>query len=374
MAIKWFIGSATGIGLAEIKEVWGGWAEGKQRLSNVEPVRAPDLRAQQKASVVFEATDLSEPGVVLSAAEAQFFQENGFLVKPGLLNKDQTARALDRVWAHLERYVPLHPDAERRVTRDDRDSWFDPRWASMAPHPAVGPFQGRQPREYYGRTVKLHDIGAAPWLLDLLPHNLVVLSLANAILGDNLKPVRCTRGVYGLFPHRSPSGSPVAGDAAAQAPQPRGSMLGPHMDQVSQQLNVCAYLDDVQPRNGGFTVWPGSHRVMWDAHRTEANWSPAKGFGRRLREISTTIEPFELVGPAGSVIFWHGRTVHSAGIHLGQDVRWALFADYAQDLPVLSDDEHRPLGQYEWFKDTRLFRDDYRVTADMWRHWQLRTG
>ena len=54
------------------------------------------------------------------------------------------------------------------------------------------------------------------------------------------------------------------------------------------------------------------------------------------------------------MIFWHGRTVHSAGIHLGQDVRWALFADYAQDLPVLSDDDTAALAARVLAQEHRL--------------------
>jgi hypothetical protein len=38
---------------------------------------------------------------------------------------------------------------------------------------------------------------------------------------------------------------------------------------------------------------------------------------------------------------------------------------------VLSDEQHKALGQYEWFKDTRLFRDDHVVTNDMWRSWRI---
>ena len=37
----------------------------------------------------------------------------------------------------------------------------------------------------------------------------------------------------------------------------------------------------------------------------------------------------------------------------------------------MSDEEHKQLGQFEWFKDTRLFREDWEVSSDMWRHWNL---
>ena len=71
------------------------------------------------------------------------------------------------------------------------------------------------------------------------------------------------------------------------------------------------------------------------------------------------------------MIFWHGRLAHTPGIHLSDAIRWAAFADYTHDRPLLTDDEHRALGQYEWFKDAKLFRQDFETSADMWRHWAI---
>ena len=36
----------------------------------------------------------------------------------------------------------------------------------------------------------------------------------------------------------------------------------------------------------------------------------------------------EIVAEKGAVVFWHGRSVHSPGIHTGDDIRWAMFADF----------------------------------------------
>ena len=58
------------------------------------------------------------------------------------------------------------------------------------------------------------------------------------------------------------------------------------------------------------------------------------------------------------MIFWHGRTVHSAGVHVTDRIHRAVFGDYSCDREVMTDDEHRALGQYAWFKDTKLFKQD----------------
>ncbi len=321
-------------------------------------------REKQKLSVVFEMPDLAVPGDVASRAEIDFFRKNGFLVKKGLLDPAKLAPAFDQIWSHLLEKVPVRHGSGWHLVREDRGTWMNPQWAPMEPHPASGPYQGRQPIEQYGRTVKLHDIGDADYLLDLLPNDPNVQAVAEALLGENLRPNVRTRGVYALFPTMDPA------DPNGKK-RLRGTSLGPHSDQVCQQLNACAYLDDVAPRNGGFTLYPGSHKIMFQAHKYESNWSPLQSYNDSMQKVIEDIEPVELIGEKGSVIFWHGRMVHSSGIHIGSDIRWAQFADFTQNREVLSDEEHRHLGQFEWFKNALLFRHDWPVSDDMWRNWKV---
>ena len=325
------------------------------------PVTHSDPR---RVSEVFEAPDLSRPGLALSTDERAFFMEHGFLVKQRLVSEDLLIPAMDRIWSHLLQAVPVRSESNWRLAREDRSTWLNPQWAKMPPHPDSGPYQGRQPIEYNGRIVKLHDIGAEEFLLDLLPRNEHVVAVAAALLSTSLRAVTYMRGVYPVFPTRD-----AADPTGAQ--RISGRSLGPHTDQVCQQLNVCLYLEDVRARNGGFTVYPGSHRALFGAHSQESNYSPLPCYDEKVIEVLENTTPWELVAPRGSVIFWHGRLLHSAGIHVGDDIRWAAFADYTQDRPVLDDDAHRRLGQYEWFKDAKLFRDDAPPTADMWRQWRL---
>ncbi|HBP14981.1 MAG TPA: hypothetical protein DD457_07235 [Gammaproteobacteria bacterium] len=316
----------------------------------------------KRPSVVFEMPDLTIPGEVVSEAEMDFFCEYGFLVKKRFLDPDKLEAALDRIWAHLLAKVPVKPGTSWALSRDDKQTWKDPDWAEMPPHPADGPFQGRQPIEHMRRIVKLHDLGNENYILDLLPNDPGVREVAETILSRDLRAVTRVRGVYLVFPSEPLSEGKL---------EDQGRFLGPHTDQVCQQLNACGYLEDVNPRNGGFTVYPGSHKRMFREHRYEANWSPLGSFQDTLKEVAETIEPYEIVAEKGSVVFWHGRTVHSVGIHLGADIRWALFADFTQDQPVLTDDEHKDVNQYEWFKDAKLFRSDELAGDDMWRGWRL---
>lgn len=305
-------------------------------------------------SDVFEPPELAESDAVVSAAEARFFQDNGFLLKRGLIDRAQVDAAMQCVWERFTRSVPMAEGAAA-VRRNDPDSWKSPQWAEMPAAEDSGPFQGRQRAVHSGHTVKLHELGAADFLVRLVPNHPAVRGIAQALLDHDLRASSRTRGVYAIFPSREPT----------------PARLGPHTDQVCQQLNACIYLDDVPPRNGGFTLYPGSHRIMHQAHETEANWSPRPNYRDAVRKVAKDIRPVEFAAEAGTVIFWHGRMVHSSGIHTGECIRWATFADFSQNRETLSPDEHRACGQFEWFKDTELFRHDTPVGESMWQNWNV---
>ena len=309
-------------------------------------------------STVFRMPQIASSGIALNDDEISFFRENGFLVKTGLVDIPSCERALSRVWDYVMQHVVDMSDKENNLDRNDRSTWLNPSWRTMPPAPKSGFYEGRQPIFAYGIALKLHRLGSEDFLVDLLPRNPKVRSIAELLLSSSLRRSTRTRGVYALFPReRTESAKP--------------GRLGPHTDRVCQQLNTCLYLDDVLPRGGGFTVYPGSHRIMYRAHERDANWSPLDSFPDRMNEVVSTIKPLELIANKGDVIFWHGRTVHTAGIHHNEDIRWAVFGDYCEDRPVLTDDEHRAAGQYEWFKDTELYRTDWPVDDDMWAHWNI---
>ena len=316
-------------------------------------------------SVVFEPPALADSAVGLSSAEVDFFVEHGFLVKKRLLSANAVDAAMERIWAHLLDRAPIALEPDWRLRRDDPATWLNPRWAPMPPTPKAGPHEGRQRIAIHGATIKLHDLGAADYIVDLVPNNPRVRRLAEALLGD-LRPSFRTRGVYAVFPQRESAPDGLSEEERVVR------ALGPHTDRVCQQLNVCAYLGDVPPRGGGFTLYPGSHRILFRAHQFAANWSPRADFRSAMHRVLRDIQPLEVPGEKGDVIFWHGRTVHSAGAHFGRNIRWAVFADFTQHRPTLDDDAHRAAGLYEWFKDAELFRDDDAVDedSDMWKSWR----
>lgn len=320
-------------------------------------------RLFSQLSDIYEPPDLSVSGELLSAAEIEQFKTFGFLFKRGLIDREDAKIAMARVWETLLATVPAAEESNWQLDPNQPDSWRSPQWGEMPPAEKSGFFEGRQRTVASGHAVKMHEIGDQKFLLDLVPNNPKIYSIAQQLLADRLKPIERTRGVYALFPARR--------DQRFRDSWIRGRALGPHTDRVCQQLNVCAYLDEVPPRSGGFTVYPGSHRLMFNAHTFEANWSPNAQFQDAMQQVVASIKPVEFVGEQGDVVFWHGRTVHTAGIHTGDVIRWAVFADYTEDRPLVDADGHRELGLYEWFKDAKLFKRDVKVGEDMWRSWRI---
>ena len=95
---------------------------------------------------------------------------------------------------------------------------------------------------------------------------------------------------------------------------------------------MSAYIDDVPPNSGGFTVWPGSHARIWP-EQWEAFYEGEKHTDKHLpvrkaggytdpviAEIKADTQPFDCHGPAGTVVLWHTKILHIAGQNTSSDV------------------------------------------------------
>lgn len=110
-------------------------------------------------------------------------------------------------------------------------------------------------------------------------------------------------------------------------------------------LGAAVYLDDVPPRGGGFTVWPGSHRTAaayFTDHALEAvggkpNNSQLPAIGDEIgdwdydQRLHDQCDPYEVAGDAGTVVFWHGLLTHNAGINTGENGRPAAITRFTRE-------------------------------------------
>ena len=94
-------------------------------------------------------------------------------------------------------------------------------------------------------------------------------------------------------------------------------------------VGIAAYLDEVEPRGGGFTVWPGSHLKVKRYFREHSYQDYIDAGGSVLDDLDLG-PPFEVTGGAGTLVLWHHNIVHGAGPNHSERIRMAAFQRIAR--------------------------------------------
>ena len=297
--------------------------------------------------------------VGLSPQEIEHFKTHGYLVKRGLVDDGDGLRGLlDYVWDHIPPAV---------LERANPATWVDGPAARMTAAEAqrLGVFQGssfklRSPREF----------GTEPFVLALTAGHPHVRRVAEQFLGRPLRPARRVRGFYVTFPK----------------PVKLERKLGPHGDQVASDLAAMVIIDEIPPRCGGFTVWPGTHRALhpyFDTCHGGRLTDPQRlaGYLQARDRLLDRVVPVEFVGAPGDVVFWHPRILHSAGVNYSAEmghprVRIVVPCDFQRDGHTFFPDERYGPGEREqWWVDSRNYREDVPPTPDnLWSDWALESG
>ncbi len=260
-----------------------------------------------RPSTVTDASSRVDPGgaapalrVRLTRQEIEHFALEGYVVKRGVLDPGDAARAVDLMWS-------LMPEQFRR---DDPATWRG----------KVTDLRGAVTlRERLGQVKLREEVWGQPLLDELLTRNTEIHGMVEQLLGTGRveMPDRF-RGYYPTFPTPEHGWMPVIAHVD-------------HTRDLPFQVCVAAYFDTVVPRGGGFTVWPRSHRTLFYHSQTLAVTEPSTkrwGFRRAFHRINRTI-PVELTGRAGDIILFHNCLAHAPGLNLvpGQ-VRHAGFINY----------------------------------------------
>lgn len=304
---------------------------------------------------VFEAPNFTNGDVSLRDEEIAFFKENGFLVKRRFFDDDETfAKIIDCIWENVPETI---------CKRDDPTTWPGVphgRWTDEDEERA-GKFM---PGSWRMRS--RNGIGTEPLFLEKLANNPRMRQMVALFIGEPVKPLKRVRGVYVVFP--KPPGTT--------------GKLSPHADYTAAQLSAMIVVHDIPPKGGGFTIWPGSHRMLhphWDSTLgSYISSDRADGYNKARDQALKDITPIELSGKPGDVIYWHPRLLHSGGINQTADLgkpnlRIIVPCDYQKDGFTFFDD---PVGgpgpNHQWWVDTRNFREDAPATPDnMWDGWAI---
>ena len=264
----------------------------------------------------------------LTTDEIRAFVQNGFLVKRNVLDPKLCAAARDRLWAgntssHLRRDDPKTwtnglPESDRQSTPDGMND-------------RTGEY-GWRLRELSGDEdmINLLPRRVFPWLEQLLGQGEVVTPEVTSSAtdpdprGSRLRgwPVwggKELRGMYCVLPREHKGPLPALADAAR---------AGAHIDPEPVHLVASAYVDKVPKGGGGIALFPGSHRLLYEAEPSSADLAhysilypphPESGAAAfvlpqppDLKKALANIEPFEFFGDEGDVVLWHGRMFHSA--------------------------------------------------------------
>lgn len=91
-------------------------------------------------------------------------------------------------------------------------------------------------------------------------------------------------------------------------------------------IGATTYLDDVHPRGGGLSIWPGTH---WRVAEYLSEYGVDSFSNEKAGEVvGSRATPFEVTGSAGTVVLWHNLLVHTGGCHLGREPRIAAFTRF----------------------------------------------
>lgn len=302
---------------------------------------------------VFVHPDFTNGDPTLDMNEISFFKKNGFLVKTGLLKEahETFAKIIDYAWDSVPRGL---------LKRDDPTTWLcgpNEEWTEEDAA-TVGPLT-RDGWKFRSRGV----IGSESLFVDGIANHPHMRELIGKFIGDPVRHPRRVRGVY----MQLPKGPDVEEN------------LSPHADGTTAHLSAMVLIDDIAPHCGGFTVWPGSHRLLHPHYTTvfgnkrhpdkEGAWAEARN------EAIGDITPVEFPGKSGDVVFWHPRLIHSPGINLSAElgkpaVRYVIPCDYQRDGLTLYEPEWGPNWELQWWVDTRNYREDVPATPDnIWDDW-----
>ena len=303
---------------------------------------------------VFADAGRASSGPTLADADIAHFKEHGFIVKRGLIDDASVfSQIADHLWDNVPRSV---------LRRHDPKTWL----AAWNGKGESGNFWRDEDVPRVGRCARgnwkmrspgASGIGTEPFLVQGIANHPRMVAIASAFLGGEIKQARRVRGIYAVFP--KPPSAP--------------GRLGPHADYMAAQISAMALASDIRPGGGGFTLWPGSHRLLhphWDTVHG-GKMSPERGEGFRLARdaVLRDITPLEFTGQAGDVVFWHPRMLHSAGVNdsaAGESptVRLVVPCDYQRaGTSCFDDEEFGPGEKYQWWVDTRNFREDAATTA-----------
>ena len=348
---------------------------------------------------------------ILTEHQIAQFKRDGLLVLPGVLDPALCHQVRDQMWDVILQHRPC-------MRRDDPATWrpFTKEEAGSYQRHELGGdpyFFGEGHRLYIRNGAEELMLNTAPRALwnvaeQLLGKGEVVWPGGVDEDGHTTGPCLLTEGtVRGMAPHLSADPERWTGSATNKSEQVRLPKTGPiwatgqgtrglyctlpnspsptdnhcpsrgiyrsahseAMYDTHWRLQIAAYVDDLPPNAGGLTLWPASHRRIWDYWNAVHRETPPPnrpedvpvwdGYtAPPLDEIKSDTEPVVTEGPVGSVVLWHANLLHMAGQNtLSNVIRQATIYAFAKTPESVPDEVVRrdPNGSLwrDWSEEVR---------------------
>ena len=295
--------------------------------------------------------------VKLSKAEIEHFKSQGFIVKRGLLNDQEGLRRIeDYFWEHVPDYYMRRDETSTWSHRGEKLTTEDSQCLGKV---GGNSFKLRSPTRF----------GIENWLLALTTNHPNVQQVVAQFIGTPIRPTQRIRGIYGIAP------------LAEEEPK----RLGPHVDPNPAYLSAMVLINEIPPRCGSFTVWPGSHILLhptWNTcHSTKiSSTDRLMVFFNEFDRIVSNVSPVEFCGAPGDVVFWHPRLIHSGGVNFSAiddkpRIRMVVPCDFQKGgLSFFDDDDvFGPGKTNQWWVDAFNFTEDTEVPTkdNLWHDWVI---
>lgn len=240
----------------------------------------------------------------LTAADKEHFKEHGYVVVRGVLEQKVIDDALDVLWANMEE------------DRNDPDSWI-------------------------GKGYKVVRVGSED-AIKCTVYDDPVFAMAEEMVGKGTLQTDGGAGPHLSFPNpdaewRQPGGGHLDGYYTPTNGVPKGTV-------GAFTIGATVYLGKVEPRGGGFSVWPGTHKI-WEEYFRYHDFDSLPG-GVAPFNIG---EGIDITGDAGDVCFWHNKLTHSSSANVSRNIRIALIGRMRR----------KDLDDIRW-----------ETPDDMWKFWE----
>lgn len=260
-------------------------------------------------------------GKRFSADEKRDFMRNGFVV----INDAISDTLLSRLRASFWKSMP--------VDRDNPNTWINDGELDDRPVPADIEAHEQLLRELYPYAEDLVGEKLAP--PDVQPNE--DCPHANHMEFDYFPEHNGLMAPFPNYPGTQFDGVNIPEDVF-DLPQ-----YMPHLDSGGSgyydgfTLVVGAYVSPAPPRGGGYTAWPGSHKIVRNYFEDSPTLERLYTIAQQTDNDETLVDqfdlgqPFEITGPAGTAFLAHPALIHTKGPNMSGRIRKLCYCKLSRE-------------------------------------------